>query len=44
MAKTNSALAINPMFDGIFSCQVCAIPNGPNETETFKSGNNINIQ
>ena len=28
----------------ILSCPVCAVPNGPNETKTFKSGKGVPIQ
>ena len=28
----------------IVSCPVCATPNGPNETKTFKSGNGVPFQ
>ena len=32
------------MFKGILACPVRAIPNGPNETQTFKSPKGQNIQ
>ena len=37
MAEINLALAISPMFDGILSCPLRAVPNGPNEIKTFKT-------
>ena len=44
MVKTGKAPSIHPMFNGILSCPVCAILNGPNETITFKSGKGVPIQ
>jgi hypothetical protein len=44
LAKTQQAAPTKPAFEGILSCPVCAIPNGPNEIKTFMSGNHKNIQ
>ena len=44
MAETNPALAISPMFDGILSCPLCAVPSGPNEIKTFKTAKDKHFQ
>ena len=44
MAKTGKAPSIHPMFNGILSCPVCAVPKGLDEIKTFKSANNQNTQ
>ena len=42
MTSQGKADSISPVFDGILSCPVQAIPSGPNETKMFKipSGKN----
>ena len=36
--------SINQIFNGLLACPVRAVPNGPNEPETFKSAKGQNIQ
>ena len=43
-AKTGQIEAISDMFNGILSCAVRAVPNGPNETKTFTSVKGQTIQ
>ena len=44
IAKTGHVVAINNMFNGIKACAVRAVPRGPNDTKTFKTGKGQNIQ
>ena len=44
MAKTGEAEPISPVFDGILSAPVRAVPNGPNETKAFKTARGHFIQ
>ena len=44
LAKTGQVASISTMFNGILACPVRAVPNGPNETQTFKSVKGQNIQ
>jgi hypothetical protein len=44
LAKSDPGIAINNMFNGILACPVRAIPNGPNQTQTFQSVKGQNIQ
>ena len=43
-AKKGHCDPISDMFNGVLSCPVRAIPNGPNETETFQSVKGQKIQ
>ena len=43
-AKKGQCDPISDMFNGVLSCPVRAIPNGPNETETFQSVKGQKIQ
>ena len=42
--KTVQVALISKMFNGILPCPVRAVPNGPNDLETFKSVKGQNIQ
>src|SRR5687768_18556815 len=44
MAKANKAAPISDVFDEFLSCALRTVPNGPNDTKSFKSVNNANIQ
>ena len=44
LAKTGKVTPISPAFSGILSCPIRAVPNGPNDIETFRSGKGQNIQ
>ena len=44
LPETGNSEAISPMLNGIMAVPVRAVPKGPNETETFKSKRNQNIQ
>ena len=44
MAEIGQAEPIYDAFDGILSCPVRAVPNGPNEIKNFKSAKNQNTQ
>lgn len=44
LAKTGQVASIDKMFNGILACPVRAVPNGPNEIQTFLSSGKQNIQ
>lgn len=44
LAKTGQVMNISAMFNGVLSCPVRAVPNGPNEIQTFQSGKGQKIQ
>lgn len=44
LAKKGDVLPISEQFKGILACPVRANPNGPNETQTFKTAKGQNIQ
>ena len=44
MALTGEVDSISDMFNGVLACPVRAVPNGPNDTKTFKSVKGQNIQ
>jgi hypothetical protein len=44
LAKTGQVASISKMFHGIIACPVRAVPNGPNDIETFRSVKGQNIQ
>ncbi len=43
-AKSGNIVPISSIFNGILSCTVRALPKGPNEIQTFKTGSNQTIQ
>ena len=44
IAKTGQVDAISDIYNGILACPVRAVPKGPNDIKTFKSGKGQNIQ
>ena len=44
LAKKGQVEAISTMFNDVFACPVHAVPKGPRETKTFRSGKGQNIQ
>ena len=43
-AKTGKIVAISDIFNGILACPICAVPNGENEKQVFKSVKGQTIQ
>lgn len=44
LARTEEAAPIDSEFEGVLSCPVRAVPNGPNDVKTFRSGKGKYIQ
>ena len=44
LAQAGQVAAISKMLNEILACPVRAVPNGPNETQTFRSAKGQNIQ